>query len=106
MEPFSFSPNLQEGGRAQVTCSVSSGDLPIHFSWLKDGLQLPPTLQVEEMMDEFFSILVFKRVTAQHSGQYTCVASNSAATVNHTAQLLVKGKARQEKCVIFFFPLV
>lgn len=31
IEPFKFPKNLQDGGRAQVTCAVSSGDMPIAF---------------------------------------------------------------------------
>lgn len=46
IEPFSFPKNVQDGGRAQVTCAVSSGDLPIMFSWKKDGHQIPASLQV------------------------------------------------------------
>lgn len=36
-------------------------------------------------------MLIFKEVTSRHSGFYTCIASNSAAKANYTAQLLVKG---------------
>lgn len=46
IEPFAFPKNLQDGGRAQVTCAVSSGDMPIAFSWKKDGHQIAPNLQV------------------------------------------------------------
>lgn len=46
IEPFSFPKNLQDGGRAQVTCAVSSGDMPIAFAWKKDGHQISPSLQV------------------------------------------------------------
>lgn len=49
------------------------------------------TVQVEERGADFFSNLVFKEVSAHHSGMYTCVASNSAAKVNYTAELVVKG---------------
>ncbi|XP_015122999.1 Down syndrome cell adhesion molecule-like protein Dscam2 [Diachasma alloeum] len=48
MSPFGFPANLQEGSRAQVTCSVTSGDLPIHFSWLKDGEPLPSSLREDD----------------------------------------------------------
>lgn len=120
IEPFGFPKNLQEGGRAQVTCAVSSGDLPIVFTWKKDDHLLPASLQVTFIFninnfvclsetrilntirlinsqitakgDEFFSMLIFKDISARHSGKYTCYASNSAATVNHTSELLVKGK--------------
>ncbi|KAL4705617.1 hypothetical protein ACJJTC_018739 [Scirpophaga incertulas] len=90
IEPFSFSANLQEGKRAQVSCSVTSGDMPVHFTWLKDNGPIPSSLQVEERGADFFSNLVFKEVSAHHSGLYTCVASNSAAKVNYTAELVVK----------------
>lgn len=46
LEPFSFPTSLQEGGRAQVTCYVTSGDMPIHFSWYKDDAAIPSSLQV------------------------------------------------------------
>lgn len=46
IEPFSFSANLQEGKRAQVSCSVTSGDMPVHFTWLKDNVPIPSSLQV------------------------------------------------------------
>ncbi|XP_053609899.1 cell adhesion molecule Dscam1-like isoform X1 [Plodia interpunctella] len=90
IEPFSFSANLQEGKRAQVGCSVTSGDMPVHFTWLKDNAPISSALQVEERTADFFSNLVFKEVFARHSGLYTCVASNSAAKVNYTAELVVK----------------
>ncbi|XP_068085516.1 cell adhesion molecule Dscam2 [Anabrus simplex] len=91
LEPFFFPTSLQEGGRAQVTCSISAGDLPIRFSWLKDGGPISKSLQIEERAaGDFFSMLVFNKVTSHHSGAYTCVAKNNAASVNYTAQLLVK----------------
>lgn len=93
IEPFSFPKNIQEGGRAQATCSVTAGDMPIIFNWHKDGSQLPMSLHIQEKKDEFFSMLVFKDITAHHSGKYTCFASNSAAKVNFTAELLVKGRS-------------
>ncbi|XP_058795689.1 cell adhesion molecule Dscam2 isoform X3 [Phymastichus coffea] len=90
MSPLNFPPNLQEDSRAQIACSITSGDLPIHFSWLKDGEPLPSSLNIEVKRDDFYSFLVFKNVTSRHSGKYTCVATNKAAKVNETAELLVK----------------
>lgn len=49
--------------------------------------------QVQEKSLDEFSFLIFSHVTSKHSGDYTCVASNSAAEVNHTARLAVKGRA-------------
>lgn len=130
IEPFFFPKNVPENGRAQISCSVSSGDMPVYFSWFKDGSPLPLSLQVcvrnicgslfkvihkfsfhrswstfqflilsdkkkiaqvMEKKDDFFSLLIFKDITARHSGKYTCYATNSAAKVNYTAELFVKG---------------
>lgn len=46
LEPFSFPVNLQEKGRAQVTCYVTSGDMPVHFTWYKDDAPISLSLQV------------------------------------------------------------
>lgn len=49
------------------------------------------TQQITEKKDEFFTLLVLKDITSRHSGQYTCFATNSAAKINYTSELLVKG---------------
>ncbi|XP_053686439.1 cell adhesion molecule Dscam2 [Sabethes cyaneus] len=90
IESFSFPKNIKVGGRAQLTCSVSSGDMPVYFSWKKDGATIPLKLQVSERKEEFFSLLILKNITAKHRGRYTCFALNAAAEVNHTAELLVQ----------------
>lgn len=46
LSPLSFPPNLKSGERAQLACTVISGDMPIYFSWLKDGLPISASLQV------------------------------------------------------------
>lgn len=54
-------------------------------------------------------MLVFKDITARHSGKYTCFARNSAAKVNYTAEMLVRGICAIDIClfcfVFFFFRL-
>ncbi|XP_071452909.1 cell adhesion molecule Dscam1 [Hetaerina americana] len=114
IEPFSFPEHTREGSRLQISCSVSSGDLPLRFLWLKDNnpLVLPlgasslpsyhsgfpqPTSQSSSSQQpyytttqgDFFSLLVVPRVSAAHSGRYTCIASNDVASANHSATLLV-----------------
>lgn len=61
IEPFAFPKNLQDGGRAQVTCAVSSGDMPIAFSWKKDGHQIPSSLQVIQTLEFLTNHLTFER---------------------------------------------
>lgn len=76
--------------RASVTCTVATGDSPIDIKWLKDNqlLQPAPDIQVEKS-DEFISTLIFKHLKPEHSGSYSCIASNEAASENHTVALSV-----------------
>lgn len=40
IEPFSVSRSLREGQRTTITCTISSGDLPISISWFRNQQQL------------------------------------------------------------------
>ena len=40
----------------------------------------------------FSSNILFFSLAAEHSGTYTCVATNAAAAANFTAQLIVRGE--------------
>lgn len=97
IEPFGFPNQVQDGGRAQVTCSISSGDLPIQVSWMRDGHPISSHLNVEMQTGEFHSLLIFKRLRGEHSGVYTCTARNMAAAASHSATLLVQGP--------FYYPI-
>ena len=59
---------------------------------------LPPFVLADGViiseLNEFTSLLVIGRAAAHHSGNYTCAASNSAATVYSSATLTVNGKSR------------
>ncbi|XP_034237502.1 Down syndrome cell adhesion molecule-like protein Dscam2 [Thrips palmi] len=90
MAPFQFPSTLVEGNRAQVSCSLISGDLPISISWRKDGGPLPRDQAVNSQQMEFFSHLTFSDLRARHTGRYTCIASNAAATANYSADLVVR----------------
>ncbi|XP_022236317.1 Down syndrome cell adhesion molecule-like protein Dscam2, partial [Limulus polyphemus] len=90
IDPFRFSEDLEEGMRSVVFCAVVAGDPPVSLTWLKDGEPLQPEEGVTvEMLNDFTSTLVFQSAHFKHSGNYTCVASNSATTVNYTATMVV-----------------
>ncbi|GAB6020833.1 hypothetical protein CHUAL_003487 [Chamberlinius hualienensis] len=92
--PFEFQEDLlREGMRARLQCVVSEGDLPLNVSWLKDGKPLDEAMGVTiRNLDDFSSILTIASITPSHNGNYTCVASNTAASTSHNAQLSVNGK--------------
>ena len=98
--PFSTSGNAdraavhREGIRVRLLCGLARGDLPVSFSWLKDGLHVGGLegVTVTEV-DAFSSLLTFSRLGRRHSGNYTCVAENDAGSDSHTVSLTVKGIA-------------
>uniref|UniRef100_A0A1B0DK51 Ig-like domain-containing protein n=1 Tax=Phlebotomus papatasi TaxID=29031 RepID=A0A1B0DK51_PHLPP len=92
IEPFSFQDGLAEGMRTRTVCGVSRGDAPLTLRWLKDGEPLPLSLGVNvTSLDQYSSLLSIPSLSASHSGDYTCVATNPAAEVKFTASLMVKG---------------
>lgn len=96
--PFFFNQNVQENQRSSVLCTISSGELPVTISWLKDGQLLTPTLALEKKIiikpDVDQSTLKFNPVRLDHAGNYTCVARNSAGIQAHSSQLVVHGEPR------------
>lgn len=83
---------MHEGQYAQITCSVSEGDLPLTISWT---LNDQPIQQFAEIgvssIGKRTSILVIESVTYTHAGNYTCKATNKAGESAYTAQLQVNG---------------
>lgn len=83
--------------RTRTVCGVAAGDPPLTISWLKDGqnpFPLPPKLASAanvSQLDPYSSLLSISSLSAEHSGDYTCVAANPAAEVRYTAKLQVKG---------------
>ncbi|XP_049268474.1 LOW QUALITY PROTEIN: Down syndrome cell adhesion molecule-like protein Dscam2 [Rhipicephalus sanguineus] len=91
VSPFSFPDDLTEGKRAGAACIVSDGDLPITIEWFKDGRPLDAELEASvAKANDYTSFLSFTGVLQLHSGNYTCVASNPAASANYTAPMLVQ----------------
>lgn len=96
IEPFSFQDGLAEGMRTRTVCGVSSGDAPLTLRWLKDGEPVPLLLGANiSTFDQYSSLLSIPSLSASHSGDYTCVASNPAAENKYTATLQVKGRVSQ-----------
>lgn len=77
-----------------IACVVSSGDMPIRITWHKDGQLIVPgsASGVGIETKEFMSSLQISKVTLKHNGNYTCIASNAAATVSWERQLIVTGE--------------
>ncbi|KAK8403945.1 hypothetical protein O3P69_000181 [Scylla paramamosain] len=90
VQPFSLRKDLALGERVSVQCTVNSGDKPLLVTWTKDGVAAEriPGTEVRQL-DQFSNILTITRLTPLHTGNYTCTATNDAATVTHTVPLRV-----------------
>ncbi|CAG2105399.1 unnamed protein product [Medioppia subpectinata] len=96
INPFHASPNLREGMRQMLTCAVVDGDAPLSIQFLKDDVPVRPTPpgaghnadgrhEVKVTANDVFSKSLFiSNVTADDSGNYTCVASNRVANTSYS----------------------
>ncbi|KAG8178097.1 hypothetical protein JTE90_017446 [Oedothorax gibbosus] len=84
--PFIFPPALKEGERGSAICTIKSGDRPFEFHWEKDGKKLT-NVETQSIRDSSF--LIIESVSAESSGNYTCIVSNAFGKDRFTASLLV-----------------
>lgn len=90
ISPFAFQMDLHLGNRAGVQCLVTNGDLPLTIEWRKDGGPVDMDVSVQHL-GEFTSSLSIDSLRPHHAGNYTCLATNSAAQASHSSRLLVNG---------------
>lgn len=80
-----------------ASCTVNKGDLPIKITWVRnnqpiysnDGVSISRT-------NQRISIVSIESVRDRHSGNYTCIAENSAGSVNYTTSLWVNGTSNMQ----------
>ncbi|XP_071994900.1 cell adhesion molecule DSCAM isoform X6 [Engystomops pustulosus] len=89
IQPFE-SQRFSIGQRVFIPCVVVSGDLPITITWQKDGRPIPASLGVTIDNIDFTSSLRISNLSLMHNGNYTCIARNDAAAVEHQSQLIVR----------------
>ncbi|XP_010775238.1 Down syndrome cell adhesion molecule homolog, partial [Notothenia coriiceps] len=89
IHPFEF-PRFSIGQRVFIPCVVMSGDQPVFITWQKDGRPIPASLGVTIDNIDFTSSLRVSNLTLMHNGNYTCIARNQAAAVEHQSQLIVR----------------
>ncbi|KAI1289730.1 Down syndrome cell adhesion molecule -like protein [Halotydeus destructor] len=104
VEQFVFPRSLQEGQRYNVLCSVTKGDAPVQIKWLKDGraLALSSNMNNNNHHDngefagidiihvtQFSSTLIFESLRPEHSGNYTCEASNGAGSATANSSMII-----------------
>ncbi|GFU50491.1 titin [Nephila pilipes] len=91
VQKFSFQDDVLEGKVISVTCLAVTKSKPIHFLWLKNGVEISkPDSQLKIRNDNEFSVLILDPVTLKDNANYTCKASNEFGSDQHTAYLNVK----------------
>lgn len=95
---FSFNQTISIGMRFVLMCQILDGESPIQIKWFKDNQELNELSKLEEQIvellgqDELGSSLLFRHVQPQHSGNYTCIATNHFGSSSYSSIMSVKGK--------------
>ncbi|GBP44660.1 Hemicentin-2 [Eumeta japonica] len=89
--PFEFDESVFFGEGVQVMCHVPKGDKPLRFKWrfFDEDAAFLPGVNIMNAGDRG-SVLIIPSATAQHSGNYSCTASNTVANTSHHTILNVK----------------
>ncbi|CAN7993970.1 unnamed protein product [Ixodes hexagonus] len=97
---YEFRQDMQVGMRIKVFCTVVRGDAPFLFTWLKDGVPVDPAAGVQDGLSvqnqRDYSMLSADSLQLEHSGNYTCVVKNQAATTTYSAMLRVNEPPKWE----------
>lgn len=110
--PISFGEEpVNAGDLVSVQCVVTKGDFPLEITWTFDGRPIRPYHSDVIVTDSGKRVkqLTIDSVAARHAGEYTCVASNAAGSVSHSATLDVNGittfrvMSVPAICIVFFF---
>lgn len=105
ISPFRFPATLTEGMSIITTCSILTGDSPIHVEWHKDGqlLDLASLNIHRNEMGDLGSSLVFRSVGPSHAGNYTCIAHNRVGEDRFTAPMVVRSMYPSSSSSCSFF---
>lgn len=93
--PFDFGEDsVNEGDGVSAQCTVSKGDYPLKIKWLlNDRPASSAEGVVVNRVSKRVSTLSIDYVLEGHSGNYSCVVTNKAASHSYSTTLAVRGNA-------------
>lgn len=94
--PFDFGEeSVNELDMVSTSCTVNKGDLPLDIYWTRNGGRVYTNDGLVVMRNnQRLSVLSIESVRARHTGNYTCVATNSGGVTMSSAILRVNGGPR------------
>lgn len=77
---------------ASYFCTVHKGDLPINIAWTLNDRPVDNINGISVLRtNKRISQLSIDDVRAEHSGNFTCIATNTAGTARYSTNLNVNG---------------
>lgn len=91
--PFDFGEDeINSDDVVSATCTVNKGDFPIEIYWTLNNVTVDKVDDISvTRTNRKISQLSIDSVQADHSGEYTCHAKNSAGIAFHSTTLHVNG---------------
>lgn len=89
IKPFSFPDNSKAGDSLSVTCSVTSGDKPLSFVWMKENKEVKDGTNTKILTHTALSVLAIDPLNEENRGNYTCVVTNAVGKASYTANLQI-----------------
>lgn len=84
--------SLNKGDTASIQCTITKGDNPVVVEWYLNGKSIQELDGIYiHTFGKRISSLRIDSVQAQHTGEYTCKASNIAGSTYYSTFLSVNG---------------
>lgn len=91
--PFEFEDGPASSGEyLSISCMTPEGDLPMDINWFLNNRSVVEYSGISTVKaGKRNLVLNIESVTAEHSGNFTCISRNKAGSVSHTTDLKVNG---------------
>lgn len=92
LKPLERALSILSGDSVGLICIATEGDDPINFFWTKDGIPANFISGVDIWQNNMYSsVLGIAEAYSNHSGLFSCTASNSVGSARTVVQLTVGG---------------
>lgn len=94
--PFAYDDIAHEGEPIDLICQIARGDRPVQIRWNFAGFFATPGVRIQaNRVSDKSSLLSIPAASSEHSGTYTCTATNRAGSVSYATNVTVNGNGRR-----------